>query len=265
MNMYMHEVKSYRNNTLLWTVTLVLVVGLFMSMYPAFSKDVAAFKGMLEGFPEPVRKAIGLELDQFFSLLGFYSYLFLYIKLLGSIQAMTIGIGILSKELRAKTADFLLTKPVSRAEILRAKMLAAFTCILVTNVVFISSAVLIVSIVTTESFRLATLLVLSLTLFMLQLLFLSLGFLIAVVVQKIKAVLPVSLGIVFMFFLINLLGSATGDRLLRYLTPFQYVEPMYILKNDAYEPIFLLLGLALLLISIIVSYVVYTKKDIPSV
>ena len=42
---------------------------------------------------------------------------------------MNLGIGIISKEVRDKTADFLLTKPVSRVTILVAKMMAAFTCI----------------------------------------------------------------------------------------------------------------------------------------
>ena len=265
MNIYLHELNGYRKSTLMWTATLVLVVLLFMSIYPAFSKDVTAFKRILEGFPESVRNAIGLEVNQFFSLLGFYSYLFLYIKLLGAIQAMNLGIGIISKEVRDKTADFLLTKPVSRVTILVAKMMAALTCIVFTNVIFLLLTYLIVSYTSTEPFSSKTLFMLSLTLFLLQLLFLSLGFMIAVVVQKIKAVLPVSLGVVFMFFLLNLFGSATGDNLLRYLTPFQYVEPMYILKNNSYEPDFLLAGLIVLIVSIVVSYVVYTKKDIPSV
>ena len=265
MNIYLHELNGYRKSTFLWTATLVLFVLLFMSMYPAFSKDVTSFKRLLEGFPESVRNAIGLEVNQFFSLLGFYSYLFLYIKLLGAIQAMNLGIGIISKEVRDKTADFLLTKPVSRETILVAKMMAALTCIVFTNVVFLLLTNLIVSSTSTVSFSTKTLLMLSLTLFFLQLLFLSLGFMIAVVVQKIKAVLPISLGVVFTFFLLNLFGSATGDNLLRYLTPFQYVEPMYILRNSTYEPEFLLVGLIILVSSIVVSYIIYTKKDIPSV
>ncbi|WP_318614087.1 ABC transporter permease subunit [Sporosarcina sp. YIM B06819] len=265
MNIYVHELKSYSKTTLLWTVTLVLAVVLFMSIYPAFTKDVASFKTMLEGVPEAVRHAIGLEVDQFFSLVGFYSYILLYLKMLGAIQAISLGIGILSKEVRDKTADFLLTKPVSRVDILLAKMMAAFTCILVTNVIYVMASLLIVSLVTTEPFHRQTLILLSLTVFLLQLVFLALGFMIAVVVQKIKSVLSVSLGTVFLLFFISLFGSATGDGLLRYLTPFQYVEPAYILRNQTYEWGFLLLGSLILIVSIAVSYIVYRKKDIPSV
>ena len=265
MNIYLHELKSYSKTTLLWTVTLVLTVVLFMSIYPAFIKDVASFKAMLEGVPESVRHAIGLEVDQFFSVVGFYSYILLYMNLLGAIQAMNLGIGILSKEVRDKTADFLLTKPVSRVDILVAKMLAAFTCIIVTNVIYVAASVLIVSSVATEPFSMQTFMLLSFTLFFLQLLFLALGFMIAVVAQKIKSVLSVSLGIVFMLFFISLFGSATGDGFLRYLTPFQYVEPAYILKNHTYEWGLFLLGSLLFIVSIAVSYVVYQKKDIPSV
>ena len=96
MNMYLHELKAYRKSTIIWTTSLVLIIILFLSMFPAFSKDTADFKKLLEGYPEALRKAIGLSLDNVFTLLGFYSYIFLYILLCGSIQAMHLGISILN-------------------------------------------------------------------------------------------------------------------------------------------------------------------------
>ena len=71
-------------------------------------------KKYLKDYPEPVRKALGLSVDSISSILGFYSYIFLYITLCGAIQAMNLGTSIISKEVSEKTADFLLTKPVTR-------------------------------------------------------------------------------------------------------------------------------------------------------
>src|SRR5881392_3004815 len=118
MNIFLHEVKIYRKSTIIWTVSLILVVGFFMALYPAIANDAEQFNKLLEGYPPAVRKAVGVSIDSITSLLGFYSYVFMYIVLCGSIQAMNLGISIISKEVQEKTADFLFTKPVTRTAIM---------------------------------------------------------------------------------------------------------------------------------------------------
>ena len=264
LNIYLHELKVYRKSTILWTLTLVLFLVGFMSMYPSFTNDVDGVKNLLNGFPEPIQKAIGLEIDQFFSVLGFFSYIFLYIKLCGAIQAMNIGIAIISKEVRDKTADFLLTKPVSRVRVLTAKLLAVLTSIVFTNVLFAICAYFFISSIATEPFSSRAFWMIASSLFFIQFIFLVLGITVGVVAKKIKTVLPLTLGIVFTFFIINMFGSASGDTLLRFLTPFQYVEPLFIARNETFEMPFILTGLLISTVCIASSYLIYIKKDIQS-
>lgn len=262
MNIFVHELKAYRKSTLVWAFSLIAIVALFMSMFPSISKEIVEFKKLLEGFPEPVRKALGLEIDSFGSILGFYSYLFVYLTLCGAIQAMHIGTSIVSKEVRDKTADFLLTKPVSRTTILTAKLLAALTTLVVTNVVFLISARIMVAQVNTESYSVKSFWMISMTLFFTQLIFLSLGIILSIVFPKIKSVLTVSLGTVFTFFIIGLLVSTTDDGVKRYLTPFKYFDSAYIIENSSYEISFMLAGIGIIVISLIASYIIYMKRDI---
>ncbi|HAQ06474.1 MAG TPA: ABC transporter permease, partial [Bacillus bacterium] len=77
MNMFLHELKAYRKSTMIWTISLVALVVLFMSMFPSFSKDADEFKKLMEGFPVELRKAIGLSVESITTLIGFYSYAFL--------------------------------------------------------------------------------------------------------------------------------------------------------------------------------------------
>ena len=262
MNIFVHELRAYRKSTLVWAFSLIAIVALFMSMFPSISKEIVEFKKLLEGFPEPVRKALGLEIDSFGSILGFYSYLFVYLTLCGAIQAMHIGTSIVSKEVRDKTADFLLTKPVSRTTILTAKLLAALTTLVVTNVVFLISARIMVAQVNTESYSVKSFWMISMTLFFTQLIFLSLGIILSIVFPKIKSVLTVSLGTVFTFFIIGLLVSTTDDGVKRYLTPFKYFDSAYIIENSSYEIAFMLAGIGIIVISLIASYIIYMKRDI---
>jgi len=265
MNMYLHELKAYRKSTIIWTCSLVLLIVLFLSMFPSISNDAAKFKSALEGSSESLRKAIGLSLDSLFSLLGFYSYIFLYVMLFGSIQAMNLGTSIISKEVREKTADFLLTKPVTRRNIMTAKLLAVLTSIVITDVIFIVASTLMANVVKTEVFSLKIFLMISITLFFVQLMFISLGILVSVVFPKIKSVLPISLSVVFGFFMLGMVSSVIGDNASRYLIPFKYYDTAYIIKNSSYEVSFIIIEILFVIGAIFASYLIYEKKDIHAV
>src|SRR5665647_1698615 len=117
MNMYIHELKVYRKSTIVWTLSLIAIVIMFMSIFPAFAKDVAVFQKYIDSLPKTLIAALGVaSLD--LSVLGFYSVIFIYITLCGSIQAMNIGLSIVSNEERSKTADFLLSKLKRKSAVL---------------------------------------------------------------------------------------------------------------------------------------------------
>lgn len=265
MNILIHELKAYRKSTIIWTLSLILVVALFMSMFPSFAKDAEEFKKLLEGYPEALRKAIGLNLGNLFTILGFYCYALSFITLCGAIQAMNLGTSIVSKEVREKTADFLLTKPIKRTQILTAKLLAALLSLVITNAIYIAAAGVIAFQVQTEVFSFKVFTMLSMTIFFIQLIFLAIGIIISVIVPKIKSVLTVSLSTVFAFYFLGMISATTGDEAKRYLSPFKYFDTAYILEHSSYETAFLIAGAVIIILAIAASYFVYTKKDIHAV
>jgi ABC-2 type transport system permease protein len=181
--------------------------------------------------------------------------------LFASIQAMNLGVSIVSKEVRDKTADFLMTKPVSRKKILTAKLLAAFTTLAVTNIVYI--VVVLISTLTVKSaYNLKIFLMITFTMFFVQLIFASIGVLISIVSGNIKSPISASLITVFGFFSVSMLGAIIGEDTIRYLSPFKYFMPEFILKNGAYETTFVFVSIFVVFVSIFVSYIIYLKKDI---
>ena len=263
--MFLHELKAYRKSTIIWTCSLVVVTVLFLLMYPNFSKNEVAVRKLLEGYPEAVRKAAGISIDSFFSILGFYSYIFIYIVLCGAIQAMNLGVSIVSKEARQKTADFLLTKPVTREQIITSKILAALTLLVITNIVYLIVATFMISVIKIEPFDMKIFIMISITLFFVQLIFMSLGIIISVAFPKIKSVIAVSLGTVFGFFIINMFDSVIGDKVLRYITPFKYFDAAYIIKHGTYEMSYVIVEIVVIIVAITVSYLIYAKKDVHAV
>ncbi|MCM3567100.1 ABC transporter permease subunit [Neobacillus mesonae] len=264
MNIFLHELKVYRKSTIVWTLSLAAVLVLFMSMFPGLTKDAADFQKLLQGYPEPVRKAFGISLESITSLLGFYSYVFSYIVLCGCIQAMNLGVSILSKEAREKTADFLLTKPVTRSQVVSAKLLAAISSLIMTNIIFLAAAAMTTLSVSQKPFDMGTFLMISLSAFLVECMFLALGVLVAAV-MSIKSVLPISLGTVFAFYILNMLGSVIGEKAVRYLTPFKYYDTAYIIRHASYEPRFIFIEALFIVIAVSASYIIYSKKDIHAV
>lgn len=265
MNILLHELRAYRKSTIIWTISLIAIVALFMSFFPSFTKDTEEFRKLLEGYPAALREAFGINLDNFFSILGFYCYGLSFVTLCGAIQSMNLGTSIVSKEVREKTADFLLTKPVTRTAALTNKLLAALISIVITNVFYLAAAILLAYQLATEDFNVSIFILLSLTVFFVQLIFLALGMIISVVVQKIKSVLTVSLAAVFAFYFLGMFSSTSSDEAKRYLSPFKYFDTSYIIEQSSYEASFLIAGAVFIILAIGASYLIYARKDIHSV
>jgi len=95
--------------------------------------------------------------------------------------------------------------------------------------------------------------------------FMALGVVISVAAARIKAVLPLSLGLVFGFFIINMFGSVIGEETIRYLTPFKYYDTAYIIQHGGYEGRFIAIEAVFIVVNVIASYFIYAKKDIHAV
>jgi ABC-2 type transport system permease protein len=241
---------------------MLILAGIMLSMYISFSQDIDAFKQILSNYPENLRKAFGINIDGFGSVLGYYSsFILTFILVCGSVEAMILGISILSKEIREKTADFLYSKPISRSQIITYKLLSVLTLLIISNITFILGLYLLIISVSSASFDFNVFILLALIPFITQLIFFTLGIFISSLMSKIKAVLPISMGIVFGIYIL----SAFADEKFRVLMPFKYFDTKYILNNSKYEFNYIILTFAIITISTVLTYIIYKKKDIHSV
>lgn len=262
MNIFLHELKAYRKSTIIWAVALSALVVIFIAMYPAFNKDIISTKRVLQQLPPAFRDALNISLKNFFTVLGFYAYLLNFAVLAGAVQAMNIGTGIISKEDAGKTADFLLSKPVTRSKVMVNKILAALTTLVITNLVFVTVSVIAAKAVSTTSFSLNILLMLALSLFFVQLIFLSLGTFLSVTLKRIKSVISVSLPTVFAFYVVSFIGSILNNQDIRFVTPFRYFDTDFIISHGHYDLKFLIIEAIIIVIAITTSFIIYLKKDI---
>lgn len=266
MNIYIHELKSLKKSTIIWTVVLAALALMYFSMYPSITSDAEDFKKILAGYPPTVRAMLGINLDYITSVIGYYSMIISIILICAAIQAMNLGLSILSKESRERTADFLLVKPVSRFSIVSAKVLAALTALIATNVVYGILSFGMANIFKTSDFSGKLFFMMNLTIFFIQLMFFAIGLVISVFFNKLKSVLPISLGVVFGSYMLGaILASGKDSEAARFLSPFKYFDNNYIIKNERYETSYLIGALVIVVVSITASYFIYIKKDIHAV
>jgi ABC-2 type transport system permease protein len=244
VNVFLRELSAYRRSTIIWAASLSAIIVVFMALYPAFTTDIEATKQILAQLPEALRTALNISLANFFTLYGFYGYLLGFAILAGSIQAMNLGVGVISKEVSGKTADFLLAKPISRSRVVTAKLAAILLMLVATNVVFSAVAYFAAMAVAKDPFAAGTFFLMSSTLLLVQLIFLALGALFAVIIPKV--------------------GDVLGSDQVRYVSPFRFYNTDYIITNVRLEGRYLAVEAVVVVVAIALSYVIYMKKDVRS-
>jgi ABC-2 type transport system permease protein len=265
-NIYRHEFRTRLKIGVIWSLAVTAIVIIFFSFFSVFADQAALMNEMLANFPPELRAAFGMDNMDLATVLGFYSFIFLFIQLCLAIQASNYGFGLVSIEESELTADFLLSKPVSRSQVLTSKLLAALTSLTITNlVVWVSSFAAILLFRGEYEFEPRTLILLLLSIVIFQLFFLSVGLVISLLVKRVRSVTPYALGLGFGAYVLSAFSGVFGDVKLELITPFKHLDAAYIVQNGAYDTPLVLLNVAVTLVSLALSYWLYIRRDIPAV
>ncbi len=262
MNIYKQEFKMNLRSVVTWSLTVVMIIFIFLAIFSSMSADAQILNDMLDQFPKELLIAFGMDGMDFSTILGLYSIGFVFCQICLAIQAANYGFSLVSIEERELTADFLLAKPVSRRTIMTNKLLSAFTGLLITNLfVWIGSFIFINIFNPADSFDMKPLLLVLAPMIVFQLFFLTVGLVISLLVKRVRNVTAFTMGLVFGMYLLNAFGDMLGDDTLEVITPFNHFDPNYIISNVAYDFPVVLVSVAFIVLSLVGSYLLYTRRD----
>jgi len=265
-NIYRHEFRARLKSVIIWSLALTAMVMFFFSIFPVFADQAALTNQMLAKFPPALLEAFGINKMDLSTVLGFYSFIFVFAQLFLAIQAGNYGFGLVSIEESEWTADFLLSKPVTRGQVLTSKLLAALTSLLLTDLVISMVSIVAITLFRgTREYNLSILLLLFLSMIILQLFFLGLGLVISLLVKRVRSVTPYSMGLAFGMYVLSAFSGIFGAVKLEYITAFKHLDPAYIVKQGAFDTPLVLINLGVSLIALLVSYWLYIHRDIPAV
>lgn len=268
MNIFKMEVKQGFKPLMIWSIVCILLIILFLSMFPSM-KD----SGMQElvqtkmgAMPPALLEAFNLaDAPDFSKLNEYFAYAFQYIVMAGCIYAGMLGAKALIKEESEGTIEFLYGQPAGRTRIVTMKLLSSFALFYSFIIIMTVASLLMSMAVKPADLELADLLMdmklLYSGMFLIGLVFMAIGFLISVLIKHLRLAMPLSIGI---FFVTYLLGVFSGmvDQLefLKYFSPFYYAVPSELLKNG-FDKVNIALSLVIIILSIAGTYLVYRKKD----
>ena len=141
MTLVKHELRQDKNSFLIWTASIGFLLAICVFLFPEM-------KGQMDGVNDifasmgSFTEAFGMDRLNFGTLIGFYAVeCGNVLGLGGAFYASLCAAGILSKEEKDKTAEFLLTHPVSRKRVITEKLIAVLIQITAMNIIIYALAV----------------------------------------------------------------------------------------------------------------------------
>lgn len=264
-NLFLMEMKRNSTSLMVWTILITVLVVLTMSVFRTFIENQSKILGMINLVPKGALQFKGISnLNDLLSVLGFYAVNnIIYMMVLGSIFAIVLSSNILLKEEYNKTAEYLLTRPLTRNEIFMSKLTVVLLNIFLLNLVTSGAGFLAIELVKKGPFSIKAFLIMSGYTLLLNLLFGAIGLFMSTLVKKPKPITALSIGIVLFFYFIYTISKITESASnLGYISPFRYVDvnvldPAY--KLGSWNLIYFI-GISLILT--LISFRLYNRKDI---
>ncbi len=262
MALFFHEMRRNRLSLIIWTSVIAFMLTVCVFIYPEMKGQMNEMTDMFADMGA-FTSAFGMDELNFGEFTGYFGVeCGNVLGLGGALFAAILGVSALSKEEKDKTAEFLLTHPVSRVKVTVSKLISVIAQIFILNFCVMALTLLSVVIVGEEA-DIKTMFLLFFAYFLMQI---EIG----VITFGISAFMRgggVGIGIGFgiMTYFINIISNLTESlEFLKYITPFSYTEGGYIVNNCTLEWKYTIVGAAMVAVSLVLGFIKYDRKDIVS-
>ncbi len=260
MIVFRHELRQGRIGFAVWTVSIAFLLVICIFLFPEMKDEMETMGDMFSSMGS-FTAAFGMDRLNFGTLIGFYSIeCGNILGLGGAFFASLIGTSSLSKEEKGKTAEFLLTHPVSRIRVITEKLAAVLTQITAMNLIILVLSVLSIGIIG-EDVPWKEILMMHGAYYLLQLELACICFGISSFLYRSST--GIGIGLAAMMYFINLVSNMSQQaESLKYITPFAYCEGADIISNGKLDIGLIMIGMLFACAGITTAYIRYSKKDI---
>lgn len=260
MTIIKHELKMGKTAFAVWTAVIAFMLAVCVFLYPEMKgemQDIGDMFASMGAFTE----AFGMDQLDFGTLIGYYAIeCGNVLGLGGAFYAALCAAGMLAKEQKDGTAEFLLTHPVRRVRVLTEKLIAVILQITAMHAVIFAIALGAMAAVG-ESIPWREVVLLHLAYYLLAVELAGICFGLSAFLRR--GSIGTGLGIAVMMYFLSLIANiAEAAEFLRYLTPFGYCDGAQIVESGRLDGGMLAIGMAMGVAGTVAAYVYYTRKDI---
>ena len=261
MNVYRREMRSSLKSMIFWSLGVMLFLAASMQKYSALSLDPASLNIMVQ-LPQALQEMFGVGYLDFAKASGFYGMIYPYMVLMAAVHASMLGAVIVSKEERDHTSEFLYAKPAPRVSVLTAKALAALTAVVLLNLVIWASSLAFVRGGGEDASGAIAMLMAGL--FLVQLVFLTLGIAAAAGLKRPKAATGIATGAMLATYLLSIAIDVSGKLgALKAFTPFEYFDARRIIgRGEGLNPWYVALCLGVTALLAVWACLRFQKRDL---
>ena len=259
MTLLKHELKRGRLSLIIWSAAISLLLIVCVLIFPLMKASMDELNQVL-GSMGSYSEVLGMDQLDFTDCLQYFSMeCSEMLGLGGGLFAALAGIAALAGEEKERTAEFLMTHPVSRQRIVAEKLAALMIRIFVFDVavtLLTGASILLIG----EEIHVGKYLVLMGTYLILHLELALISFGLSAFIRK--GGVPIALGAVMGFYFLSIVSNIAEEaEFLQYLTPFGYANGTYLLEHLHPEPIALSVGIALAAASVLAAFLRYRTKE----
>ena len=260
MTILKHELRQNRAALLIWTVVISFMIGVCVFIYPEMKGEMESISDVFADMGS-FSAAFGMDQINFGTLLGYYAIeCGNVLGLGGAFFAAICGAGILAKEEKEHTAEFLMTHPVSRRKVITQKLISVMLQIVVLNVIVFAVVVAGMAVIG-ENVPWKEMFLLHGAYLLLQIELAGICFGVSAFLRR--GSVGIGLGVAVTMYFLNLISNITESaEFLKYITPFGYANGTEIVTEVTLDGTLIALGMVYAIVGIVAAYWKYTKKDL---
>ena len=260
MTVFKLELRQGKTALIVWTAAIGFLLAVCIFLFPEMKGEMDTLTSVFASMGS-FTAAFGMDRLSFGELSGFYAIeCGNILGLGGAFFAALTAVNVLAKEEKDRTAEFLLTHPVSRGRVLAEKLCAVLAQITAMNAVLLALSLGCMAAIG-EDIPWRTVLLLHLGYFLLQTELAGVCFGISAFIRRSGP--GIGLGLAAAMYFLNLISNLSSSaEFLRYVTPFAYCEGADIISSGTLDTALVLLGLGYAVAAAAAACLHYTRKDI---
>ena len=262
--MIKREFKVNFKSFIIWLSVLLIMFLVVYLIYPYIITDdnIKNIDEMMKVFPPDVLKAFNMDMSSISTAYGWFkSEGFMFILLIIGLYSSILGGTILLREENDKTIEYLASLPIKRNTIITNKIIVGIIYSVLIVLVFLIFNY--IGLTLSCEFNHKEFLLLSLTPILISLPLFSINLFISTFLHKTKKTVGISLGLVFIFYILNTLSELSSKvEFLKYFTIYTLADVRNVISNIEINPIMIIISVSITIIFIVGTYLKYSQKEL---